>query len=91
MHLSIIHNYIKRKDSFLTEIRNELEEKESQIETNSIKTNSKPSDIICNKTFACTKCETTFTTHCGEKCQIFKNKKWRTCQFFLLHGCILWY
>ena len=37
MHLSIIHNHIKRKDSFWTEIKNEPEEIESEIESNTLK------------------------------------------------------
>ena len=38
MHLSLIHNYRKRTESFLTQIKSEPEEIELLIELNNVKT-----------------------------------------------------
>ena len=50
MHLSLVHNHRRKKDSFLTEIENVTEEIELEIGSNSNQTTSETLEITCKKT-----------------------------------------
>ena len=60
MHLKIMHNYISRSESFLTEIKDEPKEIELATKPTNITIASKEIQTINERTFACTFCDKTY-------------------------------